>query len=260
MIEAKAVKSTALATLKDNWAWAIAVCMVPICATFCINIVFNLLYGVMGLVSYILCAVFFMLCVSPLILGSIRMFWRLAYKEKDNLLSLFYYYESKQSYLKALSFSLRFALKIAISCVVFLILPAAVYAVSSGWIFTVFGAEIPAFANYMGLLVNLLFLCAVFLIIVRFVNLYLTIFLFVADESLSPKQCMIKGVHIGRLTKGMFSVHIFAFSGWIILSLFIVPLPFTLPYLLMSYVVDCRYSVAYYNRFVNEQKSTVYEA
>jgi uncharacterized membrane protein len=52
---------------------------------------------------------------------------------------------------------------------------------------------------------------------------------------------------ISKHSSGAFASLILSFFGWFLLSLFGIPLVYTLPYFLISYVVHCRFAIVNYN-------------
>ena len=51
---------------------------------------------------------------------------------------------------------------------------------------------------------------------------------------------------------------LFSFLGWMFLSLLVIPLIFTLPYMITSYAVHVRFAVAEYNRYIEEREKKNY--
>lgn len=248
MVTTKAVKSTALITLRGNWAKACTVAMIPVFATIVTALIGYLLILPLGVViaDIITVAVFIFLC-APLWLGAIRIFWRTANRCEDGAGETFYYFSDKKSYLRSLSFNLRLAFHWVIVEFILLLPSVLTYVFTSGAFFQWIGASTPLFLINLRYLIYVFEIAAVVLTIVHLIGLYLPAFLFVADENMNPSDCINRGIEIGRYTKGRFTSHLFGFSGWIIFSLLFIPLLFTVPYLLMSYVVECRYNVAFYN-------------
>ncbi len=248
MVTTKAVKSTALTHLRGNWARACTVAMIPVFASIAVLLMGYLLtlpFGV--IIGDILAVVVFILLCAPLWLGALRVFWRTANGCEDSTAETFYYFSNKKEYLRSLSFNLRVAVHWVIVELI-LFLPAILtYVFTSGTFFQWIGASTPLLLVNLRYLIYVFEIAAVVLTIVRLIGLYLPAFLFVSDEDMKPKDAIKRGIEIGKYTKSRFSSHLFGFSGWILFSLLFIPLLFTVPYLLMAYVVECRYNVAFYN-------------
>ena len=75
---------------------------------------------------------------------------------------------------------------------------------------------------------------------------------FVADDNIDANEAMHMSTVISRKTSIDFVYLCFSFIGWLLLSILIVPLIFTLPYMLTSYAVHIRFAVAEYNRHIEQ--------
>ena len=71
--------------------------------------------------------------------------------------------------------------------------------------------------------------------------------LFVADESMDSAEAIHLSAVIAKKTKFDFLYLFFSFSGWILLSLLSVPMLFTFPYFVFSYLLHSAYSVSGFN-------------
>ncbi len=248
MVTTKAVKSTALITLKGNWAVFCAQAMVPVFATIIVLLSCVLLSLPLGdILASLIFAILFTFVVAPLWLGTVRTYWRSANGVNDGVSGCFYYFSDKQEYKKCLKYSLRILLHWT-KVVFILLLPALIlYVFTSSEIYEYFGISIPLFLINLRYLDGVFYLAALIVSIAHLITIYLQAFLFVSCENMTPKECFEKGIELGKYTKSRFFTHLLGFSGWILLSVTLIPLIFTLPYLLMSYVVECRYNVAFYN-------------
>ncbi len=248
MVTVKAVKSTALTHLRDNWARLCSVAMVPAFATAIIVLMGYLLTMPFGtIIAQVIAVMVFIFVCSPLWLGALRVFWRTANGCEDTVSEAFYYFTGKQEYLRSLSFNLRVALHWLIVEVILFLPCVIIYIFTSGTFFQWIGASTPLILVNLRYLITVFEIAAIILTVFHLVSFYLPAFLFVSDETMKPKSCIERGVEIGRYTKGRFASHSFGFIHWILLSLLFVPIIFTLPYLIMAYVVECRYNVAFYN-------------
>jgi hypothetical protein len=191
-----------------------------------------------------------------LFLGTIRSYWRGANGQIDGVSGCFYYFSSKKERKRAFKFNLILLLhwlKVAL----LLLLPAIIVHIATGSeIYEFFGISIPLFLMNLRYLDNVFYIIALVLATAHLISLHLPAFLFVSCEDKTPRECFSRGIDIGRYTKSRFFTHLLGFSGWILLSLTLIPLLFTMPYLLMSYVVESRYNVAFYNLSGQSQNQT----
>lgn len=248
MVTTKAVKSTVLTHLRGNWARLCTVAMIPVFATIAVVLMGYLLtLPLGGVIADIIAVLVFVFLCAPLWLGALRVFWRTANGCEDSPAETFYYFSDKKEYSRSLSFNMRVTVHWLIVEVVVFLPCVLTYVFTSGTFFQWIGASTPLIFVNLRYLIYVFEVAAIMLTIVHLVGFYLPAFLFVSDETMKPADCMKRGVEIGRYTKGRFSSHLFGFSGWILFSLLFIPMIFTVPYLLMAYVVECRYNVAFYN-------------
>ena len=255
MVTTKAVKSTALITLKGNWAVFCAQAMVPVFATIIVGLSCVLLSLPFGdILAYIIFAILFTFIVAPIWLGTVRTYWRSANGVNDGVSGCFYYFSGREEYKRCFKYNLRILLH-WVKVAFILLLPAIlIYVFTNSEIYEFFGISIPLFLMNLRYLDGVFHIAALILSIAHLITLYLPAFIFVCCEDMEPKECLKRGKEIGEYTKSRFFSHLLGFSGWILLSITLIPLLFVLPYLLMSYVVECRYSVAYYNLSGQAQK------
>ncbi len=258
MIDSKAVKSTALTTLKQKWPFAIAVTFVPVIIILLNYLLVNLLLITVGVFAHIISALVAFFVISPLFLGSIRAFWRLVNNADEDFYSVFYYFENFKQYFSAIKFLFCYFLHLLKKTITVLILPVLFYVVSNGHVFEVFDLSVPLFVYHFRILAQVLFVVAGAFCIYKVLCVYLAPFLFVSCEDLTPKQCVTKAVGIAAYTKSMFFGCVWGYFLWIALSVFVIPLIFTGPFLMISYVISCRYSIAFYNRLGDKRNYNYY--
>jgi uncharacterized membrane protein YccF (DUF307 family) len=68
-------------------------------------------------------------------------------------------------------------------------------------------------------------------------------------------EAIHKSTLLSRATSIDFLGLLLSFFGWILLSVTVIPLIFTLPYFLTSYMVHSRFAVANYNKVVSKMSS-----
>ena len=248
MVTTKAVKSTALEHLRGNWPKACSVAMIPVFATIAVVLIGYLLTLPFGtVIADVISVIIFILLCAPLWMGALRVYWRLANGCDDDVAEAFYYFSGKKEYKRCFLFNLRVtAYWLKVELLVFF--PCLLtYVFTNGDFYEWLGISMPLILLNLRYLIYVFYLLAFIVTIIHIVKLYLPAFLLVSDEEMPPVLCFKRGIEVGAYTKSRFSGFAIGFLGWIILSLLFIPLLFTVPYLLMSYVVACRYNVAYYN-------------
>ena len=252
------VKITAKAALKDKWLRAIVVSSIFLFTVLvCYNIssVFSIVAG--DIAANVLLAVMLLLLICPIALGTIRYFWRILFGADDNPVSVFYYFSEKKVYRRAMWLILSLALRMVLFGLLLNIPRFIVEAMSHSFLYELIGMAIPVWtANLTNVTVFLKVLAEVILFFVM-LKYYMAPVLFVADDNMDSGEAMHMSATISKKTAIDFIYLGLSFIGWIILSLFIIPLIFTIPYVIISYLIHIRFAVAEYNKHIESttQKS-----
>ena len=249
---AKAVKSTALTALKSNIISAIFAGMIPVFLTLIFIFLTSVLSSVIGaILSNVLLVSAYVFLLFPLYLGLLRFFWRLIYGAVDMPLSIFYYFSALQLYKKSMKLVFTLLLKVFIVAVLVFLPVIAVLLFSKGTVFDAFGVNVPVWTANLDAAVGIINFVAVVILLGILLKYHLVPLLIVADEDMDVDEAFNMSVIISKKSNLEFVSLVFSFIGWILLSLFAIPLIFTLPYMLTAYCVYFRYTVAEYNEFAN---------
>lgn len=253
-----AVKHTARTILNTRMLKSVFSASAIIFSTFICYYTAALLEIVTG--PYVATAIFAvsaLFLLAPLYLGLLRFFWRQLFGAEDLPICVFYYLSNKSLYKKVLKYILTLTSKI-LGISVIIALPAfAVWLASQGFIYEMLDMPIPIWsANLNNVFV---FLRSIAIVVITAIALkyYLSPILFVADENIDISEALYMSKTISRKTYIDFVFLCFSFLGWILLSILIIPLIFTLPYMVTAYTVHSRFAIADYNLFVekNSQKN-----
>ncbi len=247
MIQTKAVKSTAIASLKNNWVWAIITSLITVC-TFAAAIIIQSAFSLISGESFAVIVPLILLVVFPVFLGSVRVFWKIANSEKQVVSDIFYYFSNKNDYKRAVKFAVVVVLPFFITSALAFLPSAVLMSISKGVFFESLRLSFPVITMFFGFLGQLLGIAAFIYLMAVLFNYYTAVFLFTVNTEMTPLECVKTSRALAKFTKGIYIPHFFGYIGWIIISVFVIPLVFTMPYLLMSYVIDCRFCVSYYNR------------
>lgn len=250
-------KKTAKAALKDNWVKAITVGAVLIFSMLVIFIAVSFLGSVLHdyltlLVASVIVALIFM----PLFMGVLRSYWRMMWDMNDSVDTVFYYFTSVEIYTKILKFTLHLLLK-AVIIGLLLLIPAFltdIFSQSAAYEF--FGMSAPAWISNLWIVSSFLKVIAGVALAAIMLKYYLSFFLIVADEQMDVYEAIHKSTLLSRATSIDFLGLLLSFFGWILLSVTVIPLIFTLPYFLTSYMVHSRFAVANYNMVVSKMSSS----
>lgn len=242
------IKITALTALKGNFLKAIFVCLVFLFSIFLGPLIFSLVSIFAGeVVTTILEVLYFILAVYPIFLGALRYCWRVLFSADDNPVSIFYYFSSGKLYIKAIKLLIQIALRFVLPLLLVSLPVLFVRLISLGKIFEMMNMSIPLWSpnlTYVSVFLSTLGFVTIFLYSLKF---YLAPILFVADDNIDTAEAIHMSTVISKKTSLEFLYLIFGFLGWIFISVFIIPLVFTLPYFLTSYAVFARFAITEHN-------------
>lgn len=247
------VKLTAKTALKNNWLKCIAASLTLI---FSCIVLFSAAdyaaYISNDAVGYILLAATLIFLVFPLFMGLVRFFWRMIFGAEDRQLVLFYYFSDREKYKRALRLSAALALRTA-GFAVILFLPAIIIDIFSGVrIYDIMNIPIPIWTGnlyYLSVFLKTVAAVILFFVMSRY---YLAPFLAVADEDMDVAEAMHMSCTVSKDTALDFIYLIFSFFGWLLISVLVFPLVFTMPYFMTSLSVHVRFAVAEYNKKVEK--------
>lgn len=246
------IKKTARTALSGHFLQGVAVSCVLIFACFIgvlVASIVSVFAGMAGYVIFLVACYFF--AISPLALGALCFFRRLLWGQSDNVLIIFKYFSSAEEYKRALHLTLILTVKL-VSAGIILFLPClVVWMLSSEWFYSVFGLSFPVWTSSLWTLNSFLAIIAAFALMFVMLKYYMAPFLLVCDDNMHPAEAVNMSSIISKRTGADFFGLVLNFAGWIILSLFVAPLVFTVPYFMASYGVHCRYAITAYNRDVD---------
>lgn len=245
----KVIKATAKTALSGNYLKSAAVGCVLIFAFFINSITVSLISVVGGNAAAIAFSVLFNLFVfSPLFIGVICYFRRMLWGCDDSVLIIFKYFSNRGEYIRVLRLSLILMLKMFMAAIVLYFPSIIVWVLSSGWFYSVFELPVPTWTSSLWTLNSILTALASIALFFVMLKYYMSAFLFVGDDNMHPAEAVNMSTVIAKHTGAEFFSLIWSFALWILLSLFVAPLIFVLPYFLASYCVHCRFAVTAYNR------------
>ncbi len=247
------IKRASKATLKGRWAASIIVSSILIAVFFlcsysaaiCSFFAAEFLVEIFSLILEIL-------ILFPIALGVLRYFWRMLYDNEDNPIAVFYYFSDKRLYLRSLSLIFSLAFKALIYGLLLNIPFFIVKALSHSVLYEFIGLSMPVWsANLTNVCVILRIISGIALIFVM-LKFYLAPMLFVADENMEAAEAVHMSSIISKKSSVDFIYLGFSFIGWLILSVLILPLFFTLPYIAFSYLIHSRFVISEYNSHIEQ--------
>ena len=246
----KEVKITAKTALKGNMVSAIAACSILVFSTLIIMCAAELLSEISIEFSQIFSVFSMILLISPLFLGVLRYIWRLLFSQKDNPVSVFYWFSEGKLYIKAMEFTVTFVFK---ALVRFLIsdIPSLIFRLlANGEVLAFLKLGNPALSVNFAYISGYLKIAAIIFTFLMMLKYYMAPVLFVANEEKGYSEAFRISNVISRKSTMDFIYLCFSFWLFVLVSVFVMPLIFTLPYMLTAYAVHVRFSVADYNIYV----------
>lgn len=250
---ASVIKKTAKTAMSGKFLKCVIASAVPIFACLICLFISDLIgFATHNAVFISVFALLIFFLVIPLFLGTLRFFRRLLWNEDDAPLLVFHYLSSAELYKKALRFT--FALGVRILGVgALLMLPAFIVELFTGtFLYDFLGIDMPTWIS--GLWIVSVFLGAAAQVMLFFgcLRWYLAPFLFVADEEMDVSEAIHMSTIISRGTALEFFLLLCSFALWILASVLMLPIVFTVPYFISAYIVHSRFAVAQYNRVCDE--------
>ncbi len=249
----KIVKEDAKKHLSGKWPLSIAAIMISLFFVFFLLVLFSLLVqffsGGIPLIILSVSVIFIAALLGfPLTLGVLRLF-RYIYEAKDtSLYTAFYYFSSRRLLLKTFKLFILLTSKIALIALL-LLLPATITdLLASG--------RLPFFADSgMPIWFSNLWVFSAFLRGIAAVIFFVTVirhcpslYIFIINDDLDCFEIMHLSTKVSKRSAGAFIGLIFSFLGYFLISIFVVPLIFTLPIFIMSYLTHSAAAVELYNK------------
>lgn len=252
-IGSNAVKVTAKTALKGKWLNAL-ICSSVLIFCMIINSYLSSLISVFAGTAfseffYVLLTVF---VFFPLFLGVLKFFWRMIFGCDDRPVSIFYYYSAKELYIKAIKFAFALIIKLLPFAVIIFLPAFFVWLLSQSYFFEFFDIAIPLWSRNLQYAILFTRTLSTVILIFYALRYYVSPVLFVVDEEIDVWEALHMSSVISKRSTLDFIYLFFSFSGWILISFFALPLFFTVPYIITSYVVHIRFSITEYNNHIEK--------
>ena len=258
-ISSRVVKITAKTTLKNNYLSCVFSGLILI-FTFFVGVYVLGNIGLMGKewITGVLFALYNFFIVLPICLGVLRFFWRNMFSVNDHPVSVFYYFSNSKLYKKCIKMNFLLLLKAIIPSLILAIPVVALWLLTKGLIFEWMNISIPLWTANLTYIYIFVKNLAIIILLIYMFKYYLTPLFIISDENMEVDEAMHMSTVISKKSSLDFSYLLFSFCGWIIISILVLPLVFTLPYLFSAYTVHFRFVVAEYNKHANQSKNSQY--
>jgi len=252
------IKVTAKQILRENFLQTVAVSSVLIFVIFISILIASLVSVFSGIAGYVIAiSMLAFFVISPLILGVLYYFRRLLWNQNDSPLIIFKYFSNLREYKRALQFSLLIAIRLVLTALVFYLPCIIVWVLSNEAIYSFFDVSLPIWTSNLWALNSFLGIIGSLLLVFIMLRYYLSPFIFVGNDEIDPAEAVTMSTIISKRTGADFFGLVLSFAGWILLSLFVAPLIFTLPYFIAAYEVHCRFAITAYNQDVDRFNASV---
>lgn len=253
MSNSAVVKQTVHTVLKGKYLKYSFYSLIAVFVWLMVDISAQLVSVVCGMIGYYislgLLGVFVFL---PLLFGLIRVFRRLLFGVEDKPIMVFYYFSDKGNYLRAIELIAKLVLTL-LGIAVLVFLPAIVItALSNPEFYKALGLSLPVFSSGLWLAKPVAFTICFAVYFMISVKYYLVPFLFVADENMDISEIFHMSRVISKKSAFDYILLIGSLILYILASVLIAPLMFTIPMFICSYLVHCRFATANYNMFVKK--------
>lgn len=242
------VKKTAKAAMKGNYSNLAIAAFIAVYAVISGALCAGVLFGVLDIIAVFADIAFLMFVITPLIFGVFKYYRRAMWGVKESPTEVLSVFRSGKDYIRALSLGLFLFARIFVCLIIFTIPASVASALSESTFYSNMGIAMPTFAPALSVVSKLFFAVGIFLTFLVNLKFYLMPFLMASNDNIGVVEASRLSRTISRESAADFCWLICSMAGWIICSLLIVPLIFTLPYMLSCYTVHCGFCVAEYNK------------
>lgn len=258
----KAVKSTAKAMLKNNWIVAITTAIIPVFLFVGLDCIIGSLKYLLNdtIVTVYLLVIYYILLfmvMLPICLGVLKVFVNISDGKKFDFYEIFYYFSSAKQYHRAVLLIGCFVLKVFSAAIALILFSYAVGGAAKYILSLASGTQPVVWLDNLWVFSTLIKCIAAVSIVLRIIKFYGTPYIFVNNDYISPVDAMNLSNTVSAKSSVDFIFLLFSMIHIIVLTVFVVPAPFTLPYLIMAYVVHSKYAVNYYNQDAAKNQNTI---
>ncbi len=204
----------------------------------------------MPTVANILLWAIILFIISPLFMGLLRFYWCLMFDKLNNPISIFFYLSEKKLYLKTLKLVFSLILRF-ISRYILYMLPAIIVSVLAAHPFyAAFDISMPLWVGYFSHIKNGLVVLGFIGTFFSMLKFYLAPMLFVINDNIDIDEAINMSGIISKKSSTDFIYLFMSLILWIIASVFVLPLIFTIPYFCLCYLIHSKSAIAEYNTHI----------
>lgn len=245
------VKSTVKSALKGKRIAATVAAIIPFFAYLLCYVLISglsvILTGPLVWIAVLTLAALFLFAVHPIVLGTVRYFWRLTDGAVEEPIEVFYYFSNFFLYKRALKCILLMLFKCFTALFTCLLPYLIITVLSEAWIYQFLGTEMPLWVAGLALVQSFLQVVGLFAGAAVISRYYLLPAITVMDDDVLLLEALHISVMVSRRSVSSFLGLIVSLLGWILLSFFTAPLIYTAPLIFGCYAVHSRYALVNYN-------------
>jgi hypothetical protein len=261
------IKNEAKHILKNRWSTALAISFIILAMLFLgvagFGLIHSLFINILGKVSAIAIALVFVTLLwqflgVPLLYGTLRWTWYSSLNNDIPFYEIFYYFGSGYNYIRAISLGFRIFLRIVIILALCFTPSIIILVACMPQLYNFLNFPMPYFVSSLWALGNVLELFGGTLSVILLLRYVSAPILLINNEKLSPQEALNFSVIISKFANGRTLSFLLSFSGWLIISILILPLLYAIPFFFVSYSIYCKYLMENYNRIVDFENSKMY--
>lgn len=250
------VKSTVKTAFCGKWLNICLGAFVLLSSFAASGLIVTVVAGISVALSIALTFVLLIFINLPLMFGAVRFYCRALWGKNENFTNIFEVFSSKKEYKRGFLTGIYLAARVTVSAAVLLLPATLANAFSNAEVYSFLGTDMPLFAPSLSVAANFLAAIGIFFVYLLNLSYYPLPFLMATNDNITLKEAIVLSKKISKKCIADFCWLCLSLVGWIILSVFVIPLVFTLPYFIGCYAVHCRFCVARYNKEQAEKHST----
>lgn len=250
--EVSQIKKAAKSIVKEKLILSFIISAVLLSVFLIGQIVSELFFEVFGnICSAVVSVILLLFAELPLLLGAIRYYSQAVEGIKEGINGIFFYFSSKEQYLRAVRFLINSFIVIAFFTVAVMFIPVCLWAFSKPVTYGFLHLSIPLWAPIFSTVSSFLMIIGTVILAFILLKYYLCPYLFVCNDKMDIKKVFKISLSIQRRTKIDFVYLVISMLLYILISLPILPLIFTLPLFLSVYAVHGKCAVIQYNNAID---------
>ena len=245
------VKNTAKTIMKRSPIATAIISLIILAVFFLTQLIFtgmlNPLFSKAVILQIISYTLLFVCLFWPVFMGAIRFFWVFTEHKTNKIEAIFYYFSNFKVYKRAIKTIILLGTKIFLIAFLTLIPCFISHLLEGSWIYNALDFTVPLWTANLKLITDFLKFAGITLTVFLSLKYYLYPVVVVMDEDLYLMEAMHISEMISKQSISSFASLVVSFLGWFFFSLLGLPLVYTLPFFLISYVVHCRFAIVNYN-------------